>query len=325
MAENVEYHLLVKDRVQIVSHDLSPVCLLTQRSDDERIHIETGLCKVRFRRKIGDLDDLEENDADNVTAVSIGELIGVVTLLALQALDSEPPFALLDTLGLGWVFLFGCFVIVNVILSVVVVANILCWPSADGWGRRGARLSGSQDRCAGRRWVLGRRVSLRNRAGKSRELGSDFGVGSIWVRGIIESKLQQNLAGDFGGLLARPLALQGKPFWFLLVVAVGEYLLKSEIKLAQIVLPKPVLVPADDIEEQVSCLVHVELALFVPVRVKRLGHRVGLVPVFTEGQDKVLRAKISQSASSSLWSREKRIGLTGSEVPLRSAAARFRA
>lgn len=76
-----------------------------------------------------------------------------------------------------------------------------------------------------------------------------------------------------------------------------------------------------------SGIVDGEIALFVPIRIKCFGDRVGLVPVVSEGQGEVLQPTRSvQACRKQVEEDGDRVKeLTGSDVPLRSPAARSRA
>ncbi len=193
VAEDLEDHLLVEDGIQIVADGLGSVRLFAQRGDDERVHVEAGLGQVGLGRQIGDVGDLEEDEADDIAA-AIDELVRVLSLLALQTPDPQPPPPLLGRLGLGRVLVLGSLVLVGVIIVLIVV--VVGPPPAEG-RRGGGRLALSggrgEDGRAGRGGVP-RRIGAGGGLDESGELLEDLGVGGLGVGGIEEGELQQHLA-----------------------------------------------------------------------------------------------------------------------------------
>jgi len=65
---------------------------------------------------------------------------------------------------------------------------------------------------------------------------------------------------------------------------VGENLLERQVELAEVVLSKPVLVPAAYVEEEAFDAVDGQAALFVPFGVQRLRDRVSNMFGVTKGE-----------------------------------------
>jgi hypothetical protein len=100
--------------------------------------------------------------------------------------------------------------------------------------------------------------------------------------------LKLNLSGDNAGLLARSLALETIPLWFLNGLLVQEDLFEGEVELAEIVLAKAVLIPADDVENKAVGRVDRQLFDCVPFGVECLWDRLGLCARVAEGKDEIL-------------------------------------
>ena len=244
---------------------LGAVGLPSERGDDERVHVEAGLGEVGLRGQVGDVADLEEDDADDIAA-PVGELVRVIPLLALQTLDPQSSLALFDGLGLGRVLVFGCLVVVDVVILVFIV--ISC-PPAKRRGRGRARRLGWEwsrrgDRGQGRGIDAGGGGLGRSGARKGGKPLKHLSRGCVSVCSIVEGELQQHLAGHDAGFLAWSLAPQGEPLRWLFGLLAGENLLQREIELAEVVLPESVLVPAADIENEALCAGDGHVALFVP-------------------------------------------------------------
>jgi hypothetical protein len=126
VSKDLEQHLLVVDRVEVMPDAAGAVRLLAERCNDKRIHVEARPREVRLGRKIGDLENLEEDYANDLTAV--GECVWVLTSLSFQALDSETPPPFLNCLWLGGVLsIVGGFAvkIIQVVLILVLVGRRL--------------------------------------------------------------------------------------------------------------------------------------------------------------------------------------------------------
>jgi hypothetical protein len=99
--------------------------------------------------------------------------------------------------------------------------------------------------------------------------------------------LKLNLSGDNAGLLARPLALETIPLWFLNGLLVQEDLFEGEVEFAEIVLAEAVFVPADDVENEAVGRVDGQLFDCVPFGVECLRDGLGLGARVAEGEDEI--------------------------------------
>lgn len=95
------------------------------------------------------------------------------------------------------------------------------------------------------------------------------------VCGVKQSELELHLAGNDARLLAGTLALEGKPARLLFGLLVLEDLLERQVKLAEVILAKTVLVPANDVEHQTLYRADGQLFDNVPFGIQRFGDGVG--------------------------------------------------
>ncbi|KAI6768393.1 hypothetical protein HG530_006402 [Fusarium avenaceum] len=93
VALDVEQHLLIENRVEVMTNTSSTVCLLAERRHNKRIHIEACARKVGFGRQVCNLDDLKIDDTNYVRATA-GKGIWVVAPFLLQSSNSKSALAL---------------------------------------------------------------------------------------------------------------------------------------------------------------------------------------------------------------------------------------
>lgn len=108
------------------------------------------------------------------------------------------------------------------------------------------------------------------------------------VRGVGEGKTKLNLARDNARLLAWALAPNAIPSRFLLSLIVVEDFLKRKVEFAKVVFAKAVLIPADDIEDEVIGRGKRDYFRHVPFGVQGLGNGVGDNTVVTAGENEIL-------------------------------------
>lgn len=247
---------------------------------------------IALRGQVRDFLDLQEEHACHVAVARVLVAAHLLGLL-LQAGQPQPLAPLLPLLGLLRLVL-GLVGALVVVLGISVIAV------------------GAQEHL-GLLVVWARRVP-----GDGHELMHDLVVGGGGIARVDNGELDLDLARDDRLLLARAPRLQGKPLRLLLGEGIREQVLEDDVKLAHVVLAEPVLVPAADLEEEALLAHDGQVQYRVPFGVERLvdGGR-GFLCV-AEGQDEVLRrSAFGWSVYTAVFS------LTGSEVPLRSFAARF--
>jgi hypothetical protein len=100
--------------------------------------------------------------------------------------------------------------------------------------------------------------------------------------------LQLDLTRDNTCLLPWPFAFERKPTRFRFDSFVLKDFFECHVKLAHVILPETILVPANDIEEEVLGGVDWELFDDVPFGIEGFGDRVGDNSTVSGSDDKIL-------------------------------------